>query len=415
MKKNKYMTDKQASNLQKAIGVIVIIASVSLGLYLMDRFPGVQMAWRKGEGPPPTSLVNNEELNLVFVKDWSFPTGTQFENFEVGGLSALTYDIETKKIISQSDDRGGKGDPRFFRWNLTFEGQVELKLDSIQVLKNEKKAVYPERTIDPEGITWLEKDRILVSSEGEQEALAHHPPRLILNNARGEYLKDIPIPKVFWDEARQGSYGVRNNMGFEALTSDLSKRWVYVSTEAALAQDGPVAGFDQGSVIRIVEFDREGDEFSEVAQLVYKVEPIPDTAGKDVKLSVGMNGVSDFLALSQRTFLVMERAYLANRGKNINRLFLANCLNASDVKDVDSLVGHTYEPCKKKLLFEFDSILNRLGGGSTRIDNLEGMVLWEEPTTKKHYVLFVADNNFSDKQSSQFILFELQGWNFDTL
>lgn len=399
------------SNMQKAIGLIIIIGSLGLGIYLMDRYPGMQAAWSPNQN---NAVVEPEaSIELAFVKDWNFATGTKLKTYEVGGLSALSYNPAQKNFIALSDDRGGKGDPRWFELELQFTGQVDLKLTEVKALKNESKKVFPERVIDPEGVVWLEENLVLVSSEGEQEASPNYAPRLMLFNSQGQWLKDVPVPSVFWDESQIGRFGVRNNMAFEALTSDPSRRWVYVSTESALAQDGPVAEFEQGSVTRIVEFDREGDELTEVAQLPYPVEPIPLDINPSQGLEVGMNGVSDFLALGQRRFLVMERAYLANRGKNINRIYFADCLHASDVKDLPSLKDQTYTSCEKKLVFEFDSVLNRLTSGHTRIDNLEGMALWQEPSNGKYYVLFVADNNFRKEQASQFMLFELKGWNFD--
>jgi hypothetical protein len=221
-------------------------------------------------------------------------------------------------------------------------------------------------------------------------------------------LKDVKVSPVFWDQTREGTYGVRNNMAFEALTADPSGRWVYLGTEGTLYQDGAVSDFDRGSVVRLTEYDHDGDNLTEVAQLPYPVEPIPGTVSD--RLQVGTNGVSDILALSQRQLIVMERAYLAQRAKNINRLFLANCLQATDVKDRDSLTDQKYQACEKNLLLDFDSVLPRLTGGSTRIDNLEGMALWQEPTNQKYYVIFVADNNFRIEQSTQFLLFELQGY-----
>lgn len=403
------------SNLQKAVGLLIIIGSIALGLYLMDRYPGMQAAWSPEKRQAPSPIDPEEGLKLLFLKDWSFSTGTKWQGYEVGGLSALAYNPHLNQLLTLSDDRGGKGDPRFFSWSISFEGQVDIALLKATPLKSAKKKVFEERVIDPEGIVWLSETRLLVSSEGEQEARPHQPPRLMLMNEKGEWLKDIPVSSVFWNQDEIGKYGVRNNMAFEALTADPTKRWIYLSTESALIQDGPVADFEQGSVIRIVEYDREGDELQEVAQLPYKVEPIPIDGAAAGGLEVGMNGVSDFLALGQRRFLVMERSYIANRGKNINRIYFADCLHATDVKQIDALMGRSYDACKKKLVLEFDSVLQRLTSGHARIDNLEGMVLWKDESGGRHYVMFVADNNFRSEQSNQFMLFELKGWDFNAL
>lgn len=400
------------SNAQKIIGLLIIVISVALGMYLMDRFPGMQANWRAGEGGPSAVVQKDKNLELVFVKDWTFPTGTRFQNYELGGLSGLAFNPQEKILFSLSDDRGGKGDPRFFRWKMSFEGQVGLELDSVQPLKNETGKTFEERKIDPEGVVWLSERSLLISSEGEQEARPHQPPRLMKFSADGRWIQEIPLPAQHWDEKRQGSFGVRNNLALEALSLDPSERWLYLGTEAALHQDGPVANFVEGSRIRIVEYDREASELQPGAQLVYEVSPIPGGA-EGTNLEVGMNGLSDFLALGQRQFLVLERAYLAHRSKNIVRLYFANCLHATDVQNRENLEDQPYEPCEKRLVLDFDSVLPRLTSGHTRIDNLEGVALIREPESAKPYLMFVSDNNFRSAQASQFLLFELRGWQFE--
>jgi hypothetical protein len=348
----------------------------------------------------------------VFIKDWNFNTGMKFKGYNVGGLSALAYNPKDQTLLALSDDRGSRGAPRFFIWQMSFDGQIDLKLKDVRVLKNEKGNEFAKRTIDPEGMALLDEDLILISSEGEQESRPYLPPRFLLFNSKGKWLKDIALPSLFWDVERLGSYGVRTNLAFEGLSVDPSKRWVYAATEAALAQDGPVPDFNNGSVVRFIEFDREGNELIPTAHLPYKTEPIPTVKGSSGPV-VGTLGISSLAVLGQRRLLVLERSYLVTHNRNINRVFFADCLKATDVIEVEALDGQSFETCRKSLVLEFDSILERLTSGATRIDNLEGMVLWQEPISGKHYVLFVADNNFNPLQSTQFLLFELQGWKFE--
>jgi hypothetical protein len=85
------------------------------------------------------------------------------------------------------------------------------------------------------------------------------------------------------------------------------QRYLYTATEEALAQDGPSADFDRGTLARILQFDLQTNQ--PAAEYVYFVEPIPSAL---LATNLGSsNGLSDLLAVDDAgTFLALERSYV---------------------------------------------------------------------------------------------------------
>ncbi|MCB0411834.1 MAG: esterase-like activity of phytase family protein [Bdellovibrionales bacterium] len=400
---------KPPSNIQKGIGLLIIAVSLVAGVYLMDRFQGVQVAWKPGEGKPSGLIQKDKDLHLEFIKDWMYPTGTKVGSYELGGISALAFVPESQQILALSDDRGRNGPPRFFIFEWKTQGQLDLVPKKAVPLKEKGGMNFSKRVVDPEGIASLGNEQFLWSSEGELELPPFHGPRWIRANFNGDFLGEIPIPKVFWDETKI-NFGIRPNLSFEALTVDPSKRWVYAMTESSLQQDGDVSDFENGTQLRIVELDHQGDSFDQTGEFVYDLSRIPTGNEPVAGLEVATIGASEILALGQRMFLIIERAYLARRDRNLVRLFFADCLQATDVQCMETLKGMKYTKCEKREILKFEDVEDKLRSGVTRVQNIEGMTWWRDLQLGKDYLLFVSDNNFNDKLVTQFLLFEMHGW-----
>ena len=113
----------------------------------------------------------------------------------------------------------------------------------------------------------------------------------------------------------------------------------------------------------------------------------------------GSTGVSEILALSVDSFLVLERTTNKEDG-NVVRLFLATTGGtSSDIKNTRELKSEKYIPLQKKLLLDFSKIKVK------KTDNIEGMT-WGYPIGNKKTILFISDNNFKETQVTQLILFE---------
>jgi hypothetical protein len=65
-----------------------------------------------------------------------------------------------------------------------------------------------------------------------------------------------------------------------------------------------------------------------------------------------------------------------------------------------SLQNQEFTPATKKLILNMDDL-------GVFIDNIEGITFGPKLTNGKQSLLFVSDNNFSEKQITQVLLFEV--------
>jgi hypothetical protein len=186
---------------------------------------------------------------------------------------------------------------------------------------------------------------------------------------------------------------------FEGLTFSPDFKTLYVSVEEPLYDDGPRAGLgDTSGLIRIIRYDVKTK--MPVAQYAYRIDPVvqePISSGL-----FAVNGVPDILAINDHQLLVTERSFSTGRlGCNI-RVYVAELQGAQNIADTASLgKAGTLKPLQKKLILNMDN-LGRL------IDNVEGATFGPRLPNGKKSILFVADDNFSPLQKSQFLLFEVE-------
>src|SRR5262249_2434432 len=157
------------------------------------------------------------------------------------------------------------------------------------------------------------------------------------------------------------SHGVRRNLAFEGLAFSSDYATLYVATENALLQDGPIASPSASSPSRILEYDYPSGVLR--AEYVVDVSPIPvppTTPG-----AFADNGVSEILWLGPARLVVMERSFTAGVGNTI-RLFDVDLSEATNVAAFDALPGHAYQPARKRLIADLATF-------GVRPDNLEGM------------------------------------------
>jgi hypothetical protein len=146
-----------------------------------------------------------------------------------------------------------------------------------------------------------------------------------------------------------------------------------------------------------LKFDRATKKQS--AQYAYKIDPVPYPPSPPGAFRI--NGVSDILYLGENKFMVIERAFSTGRQSFAIRVYLADISNAEDISSVNSLFQNPpQKPIKKRLLLNMDN-LNRF------IDNIEGVTLGPVFPNGHRSLIFVADDNFSKTQKTQFLLFEV--------
>ncbi len=389
--------------MRKVIGLIVIAASVALGLYLHDKYMTHLLRQDKAVAPKPQYLE--------FINDQILPPEWPGDEVEIGGLSGLAWSDLNKTLYAISDDRGGRAGPsRFYELRLSSSdtGKYSVNVQAVQTIKAENGKNFPDRSMDPEGISLDAAGWIYVSSEGDFKETKTAVPAIFKLNAAG-VLQDrynFPMPWFSSDpEDWDSNNGVRNNLSFESLDINPDDGTLVTTTESALIQDGEKSTNELGTRVRLSFNQLSAEEvLLESSQHVYELSPIPDKSLN----TQSVIGVVDLIGFKNKKVFVLERAYLAGRSKNRVKLFLADCSNATNVISLKSVKSVKLEPCKKQMIYDFDNLIGSLSEEHPRVDNLEGMTLGPQTKDGRHLLILVSDNNFTTFQKTQFLYFHLR-------
>jgi 3-phytase/alkaline phosphatase D len=336
----------------------------------------------------------------------TFQTGMIFANTEVGGLSAIVYDPAADHYYILSDDRSERNNARFYTATIDLvDGRLDegdVTLTAVTILLDRTGQPFAAGTIDAEGMALSNDGTLFISSEGDPTL---HPPALPFIKAfglDGQPMADLSLPDKFLPSA-EGTHGVRENGALESVTIRPDQRYLYTATEEALAQDGPSADFDRGTLARILQFDLQTNQ--PAAEYVYFVEPIPSAL---LATNLGSsNGLSDLLAVDDAgTFLALERSYVIGVGNTI-RLYQATTEEAKEVQTQDALrwedetaVAEANPSISKTLLLDFADL-------GIAPDNLEGMTFGPRLADGRRLLVVISDNNFNPLQTTQFIALAL--------
>jgi len=331
--------------------------------------------------------------------------GKQFKETTIGGLSGIDYDANNDIYYMISDDRSAINAARFYTAKILIK---ENRIDSVEfidvktLLQKDGKP-YPNskqdpfHTPDPEEIRYNPaKDEIAWSSEGERkpENSVFEDPSLIIVDTSGNYKDSFELPANMRMRATEN--GPRQNSVFEGLAFSADHKYLFVSLEEPIYEDGPRAN-DSAAWIRILKFDTETRK--QIAQYAYRMEPVayPAIPANSFKI----NGVSSIVWAGENKLFVVERSFSTGRLACTVRVFLADMNDATDIADTNSLRSQPAAiPVSKKLVLNMDDL-------DRYIDNIEG-VTWGPTLPNGHRsLLFVADNNFSPLEKTQFLLFDV--------
>ncbi|MDY6939639.1 MAG: esterase-like activity of phytase family protein [Cyanobacteriota bacterium] len=351
------------------------------------------------------------DLSLEFL-DESQLSDTKFQGTPVGGLSALTYDRTGNRFYAISDDRGNLAPARFYTLNVDFEGEdSNIGLDTVEIedvttLKTEDGQPYVAGSIDPEGIALTAGGTVVISSEGAtQDAI--EPFVGEYDVATGQLQQYFPLPPYYIpDEAGElQTVGVRNNLGFEALTLNFGGTIangepfrVFAATESALRQDveenldESADATPERAKVRLLHYLVTEGRPQILAEHLYRLDPPPFLA---------MNGLTELVSIDGGGhFLSLERSFGA-RG-NGAKIFQLSLGDANDIAGSETLKGNVsgVRSIRKQLLLD-------LGELEIDLDNLEGMTLGPRLADGSQSLLLVSDDNFSEDQVTQFLLFRL--------
>ncbi len=355
--------------------------------------------------PAPTFLVlllcwivlPAQAQTLRYLGQQVVPHGHELQGTTVGGLSGLDYDAATHRFVAIPDDRSERQPARFYTLELDFAafntraqpGFDGVRFVGVTTLKTAGGAVHPEGTVDPEAIRFAGDGGYWWASEGN--ARRGIPPVIEKVGADGTALRRLRPPAHIVPAAGRG---VRHNLAFESLA--LAEGRLFVGTENALVQDGPEADLGQPSPARILAFDAASGIL--LAEHVYQVDAVP--VAPPLPGLYRTNGLVELLG-GHGVLLALERSYVMGVG-NGARIYRLDMAAASDVAGRPALAGSAYTPIAKTLLLDLASL-------DIELDNLEGMSWGPRMPDGKPTLILVSDDNFSARQRTLFLAFEVMG------
>lgn len=356
-----------------------------------------------GCAPTATSNDNNprifQPLSVEFLDEYHLPKDA-IEGVQLGGLSAINYDPQTNTYYALSDDRSNLAPARFYALKMAIdESGVIPQIQDIQIekvipLTTLDGEPFARGSLDPEGLALSPRHTVFISSEGETKKQIK--PFVQEFTLEGQAVSALRIPDRFLPLS--ANQGIQDNYGFEALaiaapsTAPEDPFRVFLAPEYSLIQDA--ADNNVTKPIRLLHYvvNPIGDPVL-IAEHLYPLEPTPET--------VLINGLVELIALPQEGYLLsLERTYgLGGVGVKLFEIALGN---ATDTARIASLAGNptTVTPIRKTLLLDLQS----LGIG---LDNLEGMTLGQKFADGSQSLILISDDNFSDQQVNQVLLFRL--------
>lgn len=353
--------------------------------------------------PPAPTAAASTVSGLRFIGEQRVAHQALYGGSMLGGFSGLDYDAARGQWVVASDDRCTHNAARFYEAELDFDAQTFRAIRFVGVryfLDTEGKDFAAAKEgcgrMDVEAIRIDPQDgSIWLASEGDRRFGID--PFIVHARRDGRRLAQLPLPeafRVYKDEER----GSRYNATFEGIAFAPGGGSLWAVNEWPLYADGELPTSQQGAPVRMTQFGRDG---AVLRQYAYQLDAIPAAS---VPGKMAENGVSEILAMADGELLVLERATVQGAdGRHVNyiRLYATDAGAASDVKALPALVDASYQPARKRLVFDFRTL------GLPRIDNLEAMA-WGPRLPNGHATLVLAsDDNFGKSQVSQFLLFEV--------
>ena len=341
----------------------------------------------------------------------SFPTGTQFEGTEIGGLSSISYDPNRGVYYAISDDQGTIDPVRYYTLSIDVsDGQLDpgdITFLDVTTILDASGMPYAPGSLDPEGLTLTHEGSLYFTSEGFATRIPPVDPFIKRLNLNGHETRSLDVPVKFLPDGTS-TQGVRNNLGFESLNVTPDERYLLTASEGALAQDGPAANLGQQSFARILQYrlssGQPGSEFVYVDNPVAEV-PVPPNQFR-------VNGLVELLPLDNLgTMLALERSFSvgAEGGGNTIWLYEIQTQGATDVSNEFSLFPNgagqpplSFTPVTKRLILNVEEDLG------IEPDNIEGMAFGPALSDGRLPLILVSDNNFAATQSTQFIVLAVE-------
>ncbi|MEN0058376.1 MAG: esterase-like activity of phytase family protein [Bdellovibrio sp.] len=349
-----------------------------------------------------------EAFQLRYVGETSIPTGQKFQKTVIGGLSGIAW--KDKALYAVSDDKGKVGEPRFYKFDLKIaQGKVTLTPQKVFFITNLPAVGDKKPSLDAEGLIALKSGEFLISTEGNNNAKPREMPGVMRVSSTGKWLAELPVPAKFLPELTgQQKKGIQNNAAFEGLTSFDDERVLFVGTEGALQQDIFSQRNENEVWTRILKYEMKTDKnYQAVTEYAYRIEPFSkNEQGQEV-----FRGVSEILALSEKKLLVMERGVRlssAHLWTQTIGLYVADLSGATDVSAYESLLEKKFTGVTKTKILDFETDLTKYRPGKV-VQNFEGLAWGPALPDGRRSLLVMSDNNFSKKETTELLVFAVEG------
>lgn len=337
------------------------------------------------------AIKTSDKLQLKFLDEYVLADNIVIDSTLVGGLSGIDYYNGLYYLVC--DDASN---PRYYEATITIKDTVITNVAITKVIKINDGSKY----LDLEAIRYdSNENQIFLTSEGHINK--QKSPLFFSVNSKGDIVNEFKIPSAFYPNSIEKP---RHNATLEGLSESYNRNGYWIAMELPLKIDGPEPKLTPtNSPVRITYINTGTNKLEK--QFGYLLDPI----AKEPKGSFAVNGLSDVLEYATDQFFVIERSYssgLGNQGNTI-KIFNADATKASNTLKIKSLKHKDYVPARKELLFDFESVRDKLTNNS--IDNIEGITFGPTLPNGNKTLLLVADNNFNrlEKQLNQFILLEI--------
>ncbi|WP_439129078.1 esterase-like activity of phytase family protein [Polaribacter sp.] len=337
-----------------------------------------------------------KNISLKYLDEYILKDSIFFKGTLIGGLSGIDFANDSYFFVVDDGEK-----PRFLRAKINIDNKqiTNIEFKDLHQLNDTTNNFYKTNYLDLESI-FVDKQTKEINFVSEGSINYNKPPLVFKTDSLGKFIKQYSLPKAFLD-----TKNMKHNATLEASSKSADGKGFWVAMEGVLKSDGEEPSFTETySPIRITYYDKQQENATK--QFAYQLEKIT----KPAKGNINLNGVTAILEYENNKFFVVERTYQNGYGAygNIIRVFKAEVTEeTTNCITIDALKNSNVIPLKKTLVFNFETIKNKLTDGI--IDNIEGITFG--PTLKNGHktLLFVSDDNFQKygKQLNQFILLEI--------
>lgn len=317
-------------------------------------------------------LAHGQPLAITFRNVVALPDTSVDQNgqsFPIAGLSGIyckEYNQQSNTFMAVMDNSN-----KLIRFSVT------VGLDGAITSTTMSSGFALAESRDFEGLTNFWGGTAFLADEGTPAIRAY-----FLNT--GGAALTLQTPAVFSN--------IRPNFGFESLTYVDFGGPLWTANEEALTVDGPASSASNGTVVRLLRYNFVGNTFVPGVQFAYITEPWHGAA-----ISGARSGVSDMLSLPDGRMLLLERSFAFNLGGFFqSRIYELDFTGATDVSALPGLIGQSYTPVAKHLLYQGDQ------------QNLEGLTLGPQVGNGRYSLIGIVDDG-DPISVNRLVAFDLSG------